>query len=225
MSYSTLTYSPNEILTSAKMNQASDNDEALRDGTGIDDDAIITRHVLDGQITKAKIALAARGLQLIGEHVLSSAADALTVSSIPARRRLVIVCGILNSGSVNTQMKFNNDGGNNYSQRFWTDMPNAAAATITSGAIVELEGASGSRVEFHTFDVLNVATFEKVGVQNTSHNGGATGAATAPGAFDNKFKWANTSVQINRVDILNAGSGATGDFAAGSFLQIWAAEE
>lgn len=56
MAYSTLAYSPNEILTSAKMNQASDNDEALRDGTGILDNSILERHIPDSEIVSAKLA-------------------------------------------------------------------------------------------------------------------------------------------------------------------------
>lgn len=54
MSYSLLTYSPNEILTSAKMNQASDNDEALRDGSAFNNDIILEQHILDGEVTDGK---------------------------------------------------------------------------------------------------------------------------------------------------------------------------
>lgn len=54
MSYSLLTYSPNEILTSAKMNQASDNDEALKDGSALDSNIIYDQHIVDGEVLDSK---------------------------------------------------------------------------------------------------------------------------------------------------------------------------
>jgi hypothetical protein len=55
MAYSTLAFSPNEILTSAKMTQVSDNFEAVIDGTAMLDDFILARHLSDSIITSAMI--------------------------------------------------------------------------------------------------------------------------------------------------------------------------
>lgn len=53
MSYTALSFAPNEILTSGKMNQVAANDEALKDATAIDDDAILERHIAAGAISPA----------------------------------------------------------------------------------------------------------------------------------------------------------------------------
>lgn len=54
MAFITTNWSPNEIPTSAKMQQMSDNDEALRDGTGLGDESV-TNAKLAGDITVDKL--------------------------------------------------------------------------------------------------------------------------------------------------------------------------
>jgi hypothetical protein len=50
------TFTFGEQPSATKWQYLWDNDYALADGTGISNDAIITRHILDGQVTAAKIA-------------------------------------------------------------------------------------------------------------------------------------------------------------------------
>lgn len=54
MSYAQVTFSAGEVITTAKMNQMAANDDAMHDGTGIDDDVILTRHINARNITQAE---------------------------------------------------------------------------------------------------------------------------------------------------------------------------
>lgn len=48
MAYEALNFDPLEVLTSTKMDKLAANDASFHDGTGIDDDAIVARHMSNG---------------------------------------------------------------------------------------------------------------------------------------------------------------------------------
>lgn len=56
MAYSADSFTALEVPTLAKMNKLWSNDASFNDGTGIADNAILTRHITDSNITGAKIA-------------------------------------------------------------------------------------------------------------------------------------------------------------------------
>lgn len=152
--------------------------------------------------------------QEIGRTTLSGAGDTISVTSIPARKYLKIQVFVVNSGQVTLVMRFNNDSAANYAQRYSSD--GAAHTTGGSSTQFDLFSVSQTFPFFAEFEVINFQSTEKqvTGVvvgQNTA------GAANVPGSREHFSKWANTAAQINRVDILNTGSG---DFAIGSELVI-----
>lgn len=55
-----------EQPTAAKWNQLGTNDAGFKDGTNIDNDAILTRHILDDNVTPDKIAWAADNVRITG---------------------------------------------------------------------------------------------------------------------------------------------------------------
>ena len=60
-----------EQPTAAKWNILGDNDASCHDGTGIDDDVILTRHIDDGQVTALKLGMgiAFRGSPTSGQSI------------------------------------------------------------------------------------------------------------------------------------------------------------
>lgn len=152
----------------------------------------------------------------IARTTLGSAGDTITVSSIPARAYLYVYCkGIATGGTLDTSFRFNNDSGTSYAARTNNNGTFSDSASTTS-----LAGDSGAtdsgQMSFSRFEILNFATKEKaVMYSNVSQD--ASGAATVPVVFQSWAKWINTSVQINRIDWANAG---TGDFAIGSEIVI-----
>lgn len=153
----------------------------------------------------------------IARTTLTGAGDTITVSSIPARRYLRVIIHVIPSGNVNTNIKYNNDSGANYAENFYDIVPSSATPTMTTGrnvsnTLANLEVGNGTWQEFIQIDIINYATLEKLAkVQNIVGN--TAGAATAPIINTFYHKWVNTTDQISRIDITNAG---TGDFAADS---------
>lgn len=57
MAYSADTFVADEQPTTAKWNKLWSNDASFNDGTGIADDKILTRHILDSNVTSDKLSL------------------------------------------------------------------------------------------------------------------------------------------------------------------------
>lgn len=57
MGYVPLTFVADEVLTSTKMNILAANQASFRDGTGLDDGIIVTRHYKNNSLTKDKLNL------------------------------------------------------------------------------------------------------------------------------------------------------------------------
>lgn len=163
-----------------------------------------------GPVTPAK----APGIwwEEIGRTTLKTAGDTLSVANLPARKYLSFRASIIPSGVVQTNLRFNNDSATNYAFRYTNN--NAVGSTgVSIGQVNDLNNTSNYLVVVG--DVMNVATQVKSGFVKS--NDSSTSAATAPNYVEFYFKWANTSVQISRIDILNVGAG---DFAIDSELVI-----
>lgn len=150
----------------------------------------------------------------IGRTTLSSAGDTITVSSIPVRKYLrIIVYTVATGGTTDLRLRFNNDSGSNYAHR---ESSNGGADTTAVSQTSILVSGTAARTYLYTVDVLNVATQEKYTsgfrVDTTA------GAGNAPNKTEQTAKWANTTDQITRVDILN--TGGTGDYAIGSEVVV-----
>lgn len=194
----------------------------LKDGTDIDSSAITTAKIANDAVTAAKIDWASTGAnggiwwEELGRTTLSVAGDTISVTGIPAREYLLIIANTFaTGGTINNFLRFNNDSGNNYATRFSDD--GAADATSTSSSQPSIMASTASTMGYATLTVLNEATREKLVSVTSTRN--TAGAATAPGVRrEGWIKWANTTDQINRVDVLNIGG--TGDFAIGSEVVV-----
>lgn len=176
--------------------------------------AIAGSKLASASVTATQIDFGGAGVGVWFEEIarttLSVAGDTISVTSIPARKHLRIVVLLINSGQIDATMRFNNDSGANYSQQGSSNF--GAGADITSATSQAMDAGTPSAVGYHTLEIMNVATSVKIGIFRTV-DAVDTSAATAPDSRTSFWKWANTSDQISRVDVLNAG---TGDFAIGS---------
>ena len=135
------------------------------------------------------------------------------MTPIAARKYLQIRVIALNSGQIRAVIRFNNDSGNNYA--FRESVNGAADGTGTSQSIFT-DATAGSNLQHIVCDVFNIASSEKIGYVKWMSQGTA-GAGNAPTRLEGVSKWANTTDQITRVDVVNTG---TGDFAIGSELVV-----
>jgi hypothetical protein len=191
-------------LAASELNDIVENIEALSDGTGLDNPNFVN----NGGVW----------WQQIGRTTLASAGDTITVSSIPARKYLLIrYLLIATGGTNNSSFIFNSDTGANYSQATADIAAGGAVGNSTSATSLALEvgsPATGS-VLYGTLEIVNIAAQPKVGIYTNVHN--VTAAGTAPTASLAFAKWSNTSAQISSVTFTNAG---TGDYAIGSEVII-----
>lgn len=177
--------------------------------------AVATAKIADDAVTAAKVDWASTGANAgiwweeLGRTTLGSAGDTITVSSLPARKYLKVKINLYDSGSIDANLRFNNDSGNNYAYRIATD--GAADATTTSTAQI-VPSAAGTFDHYIELDITNVASAEK-GVIGLANRLNTAGAGNAPGRRETIAKWANTSDAINRIDVIN---GQAGSYDTGS---------
>lgn len=177
---------------------------------------ITTAMIGDGQVTAAKLdsSAIAQGYLEIGRTTLGSAGDTISVTGLPARTYLKVIAFTPDSGgTISHTLFFNNDTAANYSRR----RSEAGAAEVTAVSVSTAIAATQVAAKwFTTADIINVLAQEKLVHGFTSHNNG-NGAGNIPNRIEFAGKWANTSAQISRIDLVNGGAG---DYAAGSVLIV-----
>jgi len=208
-----MVFTPFDPLPASDLNDLVENIESLADGTGFDAGAIDTADIADGAVTAAKTTDI--WWEELGRTTLAVAGDTISVTPFAARGTIKVIVEVTDTGGViNNRITFNGDTGANYSYRESIN----GAADITGAGANFIEGAAVSEAApfMCEFTVFNIASDEKV-VQGSTVHARAAGAATAPARLEFTGKWTNTSNQITRVDITNAGAG---DYAIGSKVII-----
>lgn len=177
---------------------------------------ITTAMIGDGQVSAVKLysSAIAHGYIEIGRTTLGVAGDTITVNNLPALTNLMVIAFTPDSGgTISHTVIFNNDSGSNYARR----RSEAGAAESTAVSVANAIAATQVAAKwFTTANIINVSNQEKLVHGFTSHNN-ANGAGNIPNRIEFAGKWANTSAQITRIDLINGGAG---DFAAGSFLIV-----
>lgn len=156
--------------------------------------------------------------RLLKKVTLTTAGDTISVTGIPLRDnlRIVIACGAT-GGTLMQYLRFNNDFSANYAQQT-SYSGGAYGATVNNGAIIMSPTAAAQPYGCYTdFSISNIANLFKMYSCRVTDNYGSN-ATTSVNFADINGKWANSSSQITRVDLTNGG---TGDFAIGSYVEIW----
>lgn len=193
-------------LLAAVINGNIDNNN-LSASAAIDGSKIATDGVTDTQLDFP------RWWQEIARTTLGVAGDTITVSSIPARKYLLVLfSATATGGTLDTNVKFNNDGAANYAF-YQSAALGVGGANVSQTSIGFESGATDSgQASYGRMEILNITAKEK-SFLHKSVSQDAAGGATVAAVLTNEGKWANTSAQINRIDWTNTG---TGDFAIGS---------
>ena len=149
---------------------------------------------------------------------LSSTGDTLSTGTFTAKEHLRVNFITMPSGNANPKVRFNNDSGSNYSRRRQEDF--GTESTSASDSEVDY-GRGGGDVVYASLDIINIGNKEKlVESQSSVSNGDGTG--NAPKSGEIIWKWINTSDQVTRIDVINT---ADGDFAVGSTITVWGADD
>lgn len=198
-----MNFTPFDPLPASDLNDIVENIESLADGTGFDAGS------LGANPTAINAGATGTGFYEIGRTTLASAGDTITVTGFAARKYLRITAALPTSGSIQPQLKFNNDSGSNY--EFRRSSNGAAESTSTSSTVIPLTAGTAGAHVFVTIETDNVAARQKLVIAHS------TRTASPPDRDEVVGRWNNTSAQITRIDIINAG---TGDFAIGSEVVV-----
>ena len=158
----------------------------------------------------------------LADVTLSSAGDTISSGTFTAKKYLWVQCYThATGGNITTQMRVGNttvDSGSNYNFRYSDD--GAADGSITSQTQTVLTSGDNTMDRFVNIFIINNASNEKLMISH-SVNSNTAGAGNAPLRTERVHKWANTSNQINIIDIINGGAG---NFDTGSFIKVWGSD-
>ncbi len=173
------------------------------------------------QITSIQVVNNASGDFAAGSYITvwgakeEATADTITVSDLTAKKHLMVqVKGVGTGGTINCNLTFNSDTGNNYAIR--ESVNGGSDSTNVSQANTDnLTGTVTGNV-FATVHILNEANKEKLFISEGLES--ASGAGNAPERKELVGKWANTS---NAITVIKANNGGTGSFAEGSEVTVY----
>lgn len=182
---------------------------AAIDGSKLASGGVGTTQLADGSVTFAKTS----GIwwEELGRTTLGSAGDTISLTGLTAKKYLLIQILLLpTGGTINANVRFNNDSGSNYSNR--SSLNGAADGTAVSQTSNYIDtGAAAALPIFATMNIMNITAQEKYSIASVISS--SAGAGNAPNRREYSQKWANTANQITRIDLTNGG---TGDYAIGS---------
>lgn len=217
----------NPTLTTDAVNEHTAANGVTVDGLNIKDsklntnNSVVTANITDDAVTAAKIDWAATGAnggiwwEELGRTTLGVAGDTIAVSSFGARRYLMVLVSIIDTGgTVGANMTFNSDTGANYAGQYSDDF--GARATLTAQTSIAIDQSAVAATLYSTIYVNNFTTDEKM-VNVTTTQADADGAASVPNSREAHFKWTNKVSQVTTVSLANDG---TGDFAIGSEVVV-----
>jgi hypothetical protein len=135
---------------------------------------------------------------------LDSTGDSISMTPTTEQKFNVVLNHCIESGTINAQVRFNNDSGSNYANR--TTENGATDSTATSSDSLVMHTDTASKDIFSIGYFINISTEEKLHISFSVDDGGA--GAAAPNRFECVNKWSNTSDSVTRVDVINDATGS-----------------
>ena len=150
-------------------------------------------------------------------NVTTSTAGDVDTGTFTAKKYLWVQIQSLGNGAVNNRLRFNNDSSGNYAYRVSGNGGSDSTSTTPSGIPFGNGNTTSPDNAFDNFFIINKSDKEKLVIGHTITDEG-TGAGNAPQRNEIVAKWANTSAQINRINLVNVGSG---NHSADSKITVW----
>jgi hypothetical protein len=188
---------------------------AVDSATVLASNVVTNPKILAAAVTSPKVDWSTTGgiwWEELGRTTLAVAGDTISLTSFTARKYLKIIIDVRDTGgTINPLVRFNSDSGANYSINYNDN--GGANANAVSQTQIALDTGAAAAYPFHCIvEVENILATEKMcWLQSVGR--GTVGGGNVTTMRTGSAKWANTLAQINRVDIINTG---TGDYAIGS---------
>lgn len=202
-----------EQPTAAKWNQLGANDAGLRDGTNIDDGAIVNRHIGVSEIAFSKLGVDVGAFEVLADVTQpDSSSDTLATPTFTAKNIVLIYADFLLTGNGGLTLTFNGDTGANYASRVSTD--GGTDATAMNSSSLTIVGGTSAAIHRGTYNLFNKNGLEKLMGGFVYSN--IPGASTAASRQERALKWANNA-QVTSIQFKASGGN---NIAAGSRVLI-----
>ena len=145
-----------------------------------------------------------------GTTTLGSAGDTCNVTGLSNNKFIMILFHRITDGSTRGKLRFNNDSGSNYADRY--NVNGGSEGTGTSNDNWNSQHYNMPNDSFWIAYFFNIASEEKLGIGYLNGRN-STGAGNAPNRGETVYKWANTSDVISQVNFFND---STGDYESGT---------
>lgn len=152
----------------------------------------------------------------LGRTTLGSAGDTISITPIAARKFLKVIFHVFSTGgTIQPVLRFNNDSATNYAQIYAVNLATASAPLVSQTGLA-INSALAQGTQFGQYEITNFTAQRKLvqGLTLDDNNAAATSSCNSSHVTG---KWDNTSAQITRIDLINAGAG---DFAIGSVMTV-----
>jgi len=192
------------------VNEATAANGVTVDGLNIKDSKLVTANSVNSTVVDFGGAGAGIWWQEIGRTTLGVAGDTISVASLPSRKYLKLQINVrATGGTINVALRFNNDSGANYAGRY--SVNGGADTSAVSQTRYGAQAPNTPANSLAVLEIINVSTVEKFIVGQIAGSGAGAGSNTD--RWETAGKWANTAAVIDRIDLVNEG---TGDYAIGS---------
>jgi len=145
---------------------------------------------------------------------LGSSGDSMDTGTFTAKDNIMILEHKIPTGNARSKYRFNGDDDDNYATR--RNQNGGSDGTFDEESFLYQYHSGGTAEGFSVSQYSNISAQEKLGIAHVVENNDS-GANNAPTRDEYAQKWANTSAQINRVEVFNDG---TGSYNTGSEIVV-----
>lgn len=185
----------------------------IKDSKLATNDSVVRANITDDAVNAAKVDFGGAGAGIWWEEIarttVSTPTDTITVSSIPARKYLKILCvGNASSGVIDSQFRFNNDSSALYRASYQVQGSPGTSTDTAASTSVPMESGTVTDTQLcrAEIDIINIATIAKIFHWHNTNNT----SASAMTWLDGDGRWVNTTDLISRFDWINTGAGDFG---------------
>ena len=153
----------------------------------------------------------------------TASGGSLTSGTFTAKKYLMVVTTLNASTNSACSYQFNDDTGANYNTRYNEDGGTDGTWKLT-GALPIGRAQGSNSPSYQVSYIVNKSDQEKLTISEDVSNKAGTGSGNAPQRQETVGKWANTSAQITKINIVDSQGISNTPWLAGSTIKVYGAD-
>ena len=153
----------------------------------------------------------------------TASGGSLTSGTFTAKKYLMVVTNLNASTNSACSYQFNDDTGANYNTRYNEDGGTDGTWKLT-GALPIGRAQGSNSPSYQVSYIINKSDQEKLTISEDVSNKAGTGSGNAPHRQETVGKWANTSAQITKINIVDSQGISNTPWLAGSTIKVYGAD-